>query len=907
MNVRDVAAAVLAEYVGFDVGESFDSISVVQIVGTMILAFGLLAMLWDRQWVFVQLRCWRMQCSHLTGNRYCGWGWEWFLTQYQIWCILRIEAAHLYDVATKGRRGGLSHVDTASSVGNLWQKVLRACGVRAGAAAMAPEGPVMKDLVLIGGGHTHAFVLKMWGMKPMPGVRLTLITPTVDTPYSGMLPGHIAGHYSRQRCHIDLQKLATFAKAQVVLARAVGIDRKRNRVLLSGKHPPVHYDVLSINVGSTPQSITSTSVPLTPVKPIANFSARWDAILTRVVESSTPLHFVTVGAGAGGVELTLSMQWRIQREIEARGVGPRVSFSILSRRGVLCPQHSRGVQATMLRICKSRDIDVRLNCEARCVRDGYLVCIENGQDRKIKCDEIIWCTSAKAADWFTNTGGLAVDPRGFIAVNSTLRSTNDSNIFAAGDCCSMIEHPRPKAGVFAVRAGPPLNRNIRSALCGGSLEKWTPQETFLGIIGTGDPRVCIASSGSMVLEGAWLWKLKDWIDVKWMDQYTTMLPRKFAEMAKKMEENRIVPAVANRANAEALNVLKHATMRCGGCGAKVGATVLSRVMKRLHVPTRSEVLVGLDAPDDAAVVRALPQNMAAVHTVDFFRSFGVDPFVFGRIAAVHALSDCHAMGAQPITALAIAVVPFAVESVVEETLFQMMSGALDALSEVGCVLIGGHTCEGSEQSLGFAINGSVEKSRVLQKGGMKPGEKLVLTKAIGTGTLFAAHMRVQAEGRWIASALESMSKSNFQAAKCLRQHGASACTDITGFGVLGHLNEMAKASAVGAELDLDAIPLLDGALECVTEKKIFSTLQPANFRLRHAVENLKRAAADPRYPLLFDPQTSGGLLAAVPADQVDACLKALRSLGYGATCVVGEVRESAGIRCTSKRIESDSA
>eukprot|EP00940_MAST-03C_sp_MAST-3C-sp2_P002580 g2580.t1 len=867
-----------------------------------------IALVWDYHWIFSQLRCWQLQIRYLVGNKYSGWGVEWILTQYQIFCLLRIELAHLYDVSRNGlpkklSSAGLRHVDTASSIGGILGKLRRVflcCGDARKGMQMDDKGPLMKDLVLIGGGHTHAFILKMWGMKPMPGVRLTIITPSVDTPYSGMLPGHVAGLYTHEECHIDLQKLAAFARAQVVFARAVGVDRSNKRVLLSGNHPAVHYDILSINVGSTPMPVRAESLPLTPVKPIAGFAARWDAIIERAMDSKQSLHFVTVGGGAGGVELTLSMHRRLANEISKAGgdVG-RIKFTIMSRSATLCPQHSRGVQATMMDICKSRGIDVCVNCEVAEVRSGYVWYAKPGDTKKdkLKCDEVIWCTSAAGAKWFGNTQGLDLDAKGFIAVHPTLQSTNDASIFAAGDCCSMAKYPRPKAGVFAVRAGPPLNRNLRSALCGGPLIEWQPQKTFLGIIGTGDPSVCVASSGTMVLVGSWLWDLKDWIDRKWMAGYTHMLPKVALEMQRKMAESAVVPAVASRANEDALRVLKHATMRCGGCGAKVGATVLSRVMRRLTVLTREEVLVGLDAPDDAAVVRTLPPNMASVHTVDFFRSFGVDPFVFGRIAAVHALSDCHAMGAQPITALAIAVVPFGVESVVEETLFQMMSGAVAALKEVNCALIGGHTCEGTELSLGFSVNGSVEKSRVLQKGGMRPGEKLILTKAIGTGTLFAAHMRVQAEGRWIADALKSMAMSNHKAASCLRKHGASACTDVTGFGVLGHLAEMTKASRVGAKLHLDDLPLLDGALECVLEKKIFSSLQPANLRLRRAVANESEALKHPRYPLIFDPQTSGGLLASVPASEAEACLKALRALGCDRACIVGEIRKDLGVIC----------
>jgi selenide,water dikinase len=198
----------------------------------------------------------------------------------------------------------------------------------------------------------------------------------------------------------------------------------------------------------------------------------------------------------------------------------------------------------------------------------------------------------------------------------------------------------------------------------------------------------------------------------------------------------------------------------------------------------------------------------------------------------------------------------------------MMAGAVSVLNEAGCALVGGHTGEGSELALGFAINGLIDEALagVLTKGGMRPGDVLILTKPIGTGTLFAAHARLGlARGRWIDAALESMQVSNRAAMPILIAHGATACTDLTGFGLLGHLVEMTKPSGVDAELDLNALPLLDGAAECVAAG-VLSSLQPANLRLRRALRNQEEALAHPNYPLIFDPQTAGGLLASVPAD-----------------------------------------
>ncbi|MEN9375805.1 MAG: hypothetical protein RL710_962, partial [Pseudomonadota bacterium] len=196
-----------------------------------------------------------------------------------------------------------------------------------------------------------------------------------------------------------------------------------------------------------------------------------------------------------------------------------------------------------------------------------------------------------------------------------------------------------------------------------------------------------------------------------------------------------------------------------------------------------------------------------------------------------------------------------------------------------------------ELALGFAVNGLIDDdpAQILRKNGMRAGDVLVLTKPIGTGTLFAAHARLAAKGRWIDAALQSMVLSNQKGAQCLREFGATACTDLTGFGLLGHLVEMTRPSGVDAEIDLAALPLLDGAQECV-EKGIVSSLQSANVRLRRALRNQEAMVHHPRYPLIFDPQTAGGLLASVPPDRAQDCIAALRALGYGHTAAIGRVR-----------------
>jgi selenide,water dikinase len=345
-----------------------------------------------------------------------------------------------------------------------------------------------------------------------------------------------------------------------------------------------------------------------------------------------------------------------------------------------------------------------------------------------------------------------------------------------------------------------------------------------------------------------------------------------------------VPAIADQAAIEEISAM---AMRCGGCGAKVGATVLTRALGAVEPAERDDVVVGLDAPDDAAVVDTGAKRLS-VHTVDYFRAIVDDPYVFGKIAANHALGDIYAMGAEPQTALAIATVPYGIEAKVEADLAQMMAGANEILREAHCALVGGHTSEGAELSLGFAVNGLVDRDTALRKGGLRPGDALILSKPIGTGALLAAHMRGKAKARWVMTAVAHMIQSNATAARILRAHGATAATDVTGFGLLGHLVEMVKAGDVDATLRLSKVPLLDGLRETIAAG-IFSSLQPQNVRLRRAIRNLEEAAAHPLYPVLFDPQTAGGLLASVPSDHAQACVAALRAGGYASAAIVGFV------------------
>ncbi len=698
--------------------------------------------------------------------------------------------------------------------------------------------PIAKDLVLVGGGHAHVHVLKRFGMRPAPGVRLTLIARDVETPYSGMLPGYVAGHYSLDECHIDLMRLARFAGARLIHDEAVGIDRDRREVLCRA-HPPIRYDVVSLDIGIIPRrdTIPGAARHTVAVKPIDRFAERWEKLLERA-RSRDRLRLAVIGGGAGGVELALAAQHRLTAMMFAP---PQIT--LVTRDGLL-PSHNARVRAKFARIFAERGVAVIAGNPVARVEPGVLILAD---DVRVGFDEALWVTEAAAAPWLAETG-LALDLNGFVETDEYLRSPADAAVFAAGDIAAMRGHPRDKSGVYAVRAGPRLAENLRRALVGRALRRAVPQRRALALIGTGDGRA-VASRGGFAVEGAWLWRLKQGIDRRWM--------RGYAELP-------------------AMDVPDDA-MRCGGCAAKVPADVLSQAIARLAPASGDAVEVGVG--DDAAVI-AFPGGPPLLQTVDFFRALVGDPYLFGRIAATHALGDIYAMGGAPETALAIATLPPARPAITEYDLFHMLKGGTEVLEAAGASLVGGHTAEGAEMALGFAVTGRTRPGRLLRKGGLRPGDRLILTKPLGTGVILAAEMRGRVRARIVEGAIEAMLQPAAAASAVLAVHGATACTDVTGFGLLGHLLEMLTASAADARLDPDSIPALDGALDLIAAG-IASSLNSGNQTALVALAEADDLAA-PLYGLLIDPQTAGGLLAGIPAARAAACLAELRAAGYRA-------------------------
>jgi selenide,water dikinase len=714
---------------------------------------------------------------------------------------------------------------------------------------MQADFPLTRDLVLVGGGHSHALVLRMWGMNPLPGVRVTVINPGPVAAYSGMLPGHVAGHYTEEELELDLVKLARFAGARLIMERAVAMDPEARRVTLeSGRE--VAFDVASIDIGihSEMPAIKGFSTFAVGAKPLDQFAKRWRAHLEDLRAGDKNGTVAVIGGGVAGVELALTMA----HAVKDAGKTPKITVIDRSEplKGV-----NKAARAKLLGALAADGGEVISGAEV----------VEIGANSVTLADgrnvEAALCVGVAGAvpHGFNTASGLALEA-GFIRVDKHLQVEGRAGIFAAGDCAHMVETPRPKAGVFAVRAAPVLFANLRAALTGGTLRAFKPQKHYLKLVSLG-PKSALAERGRWAFSGPLLWLWKDRID------------RKFMSMLKDLPAMARVDIPVEKALG--LSDMLAEKPLCGGCGAKVGPGVLNDGLCRLPAIARPDVISG---PGDDAAVLAIGGERQVL-TTDHLRAFTNDPVAMTRITILHAMGDVWAMGAEPQAALLSLILPRQSEAMQARIMEEILSAANDLLSETGAALVGGHTTMGSEMTVGLTLTGLAQE-RVIGVDGAKAGDALILTRPLGSGILLAAEMQGAANGKDVAQLLEIMQQSQGKAAEILRPF-ANAMTDVTGFGLAGHLRTMAKGAGLAAWIDADNISVYQGVRELVA-KGHGSALTKAN---RAAAPVSGAEALGWMAEALHDPQTAGGFLAAVPAERADQLINDLKSAGYPASCV----------------------
>ncbi|MCH2200413.1 MAG: selenide, water dikinase SelD [Fuerstiella sp.] len=717
---------------------------------------------------------------------------------------------------------------------------------------MKAEHACRRHVVLMGVGHTNAHIVRMWAMDPLPDTDLTCISDSGTATYSGFLPAVLAGQLPSKAMEIDLIRLCAAAGARLITDRVTGLDRLRKQLLFA-ERPPVPYDVLSVGIGSVPQMPTAgaDSPSFVTIKPMRSFLDRLEAAVSRCSPQSRLLQVVVVGGGVAGAEVTQCLSARIRLLTESE-----FHITLVDRGNELLPGCIPKTTRRVLNTIQKCGHTVLHNNAVEQV-DESGVRLQTG--KTLPADIVIWATAA-AAPTLLSKFDLPKDNCGFLLTHSTLRCTSGDPIFAVGDTGTMEHGAVPKAGVYAVRQGPVLWNNIQRQLDGRELLPYVPQKSFLKLLNMGDG-TAVGEWRGVSFAGRWVMRLKQWIDQRFMDQYQQL------------------PNQMNMPD----------EMQCRGCGCKLGGDALNAALGATVDGSREDATVIRIGSNDAT-------NESVLVTTDFFSAPFPDAWLTGRIAAIHAASDIYATGAKPFAAEAIVVLPEGDEATQQNVLSNFQQGAEREFCRMGATITGGHTITGPRWEVGFTVFGRPLGNHLIRKQGMCPGDQLVLTKPLGSGVLMAAQMRAKCRHSDFESMIEIMLLGNHDAARIAVDVGVVAGTDITGFGLLGHLHEM-LTDDVRITLNGNRIPVMPGSIEAARQG-IASSLLPSNrcylrdvvvsgnidLPLRapsHAASHFPGERDDAgeqvqeygtgqneSVDLLLDPQTCGGLLLSVPSECV---------------------------------------
>ena len=743
--------------------------------------------------------------------------------------------------------------------------------MRVTARVVTARASKRRELVLVGGGHAHVQLLRRLIMQPIDALHVSVVVDRPEAVYSGMVPGLVAGDYRLHELSIDVRPLARRAGARFLQAAAWRVDPVQRCIELEGR-PAIPYDLASLDVGSTVRDLDLPGVRAHAVstRPIGHFVHRIEDRLAELAGVAEP-DVVVVGGGAAGIELALCLDARM------RAGGQRPRISLVSASPDLLPGAQRHLSRRVETEAAARDLRLRMAHRVTAVEhDAVIALAPDGRSTRLPSSLTLWASGAAPLALLARSD-LPLTPAGFVRVDAHLEVPGCPDLFAVGDCAVPDDDPWvPRAGVYAVRQGPVLDHNLRARLAGRSLREYRPQRDFLALLNVGCGRA-IGGKWGLGATGTSVFRLKDRIDRRFV--------RRFQVLDEAGRPARDFPAPGAMSGSE--------EMECGGCAAKVGSAPLHAALARLAAPIPdASVRVGLDRPDDAATL-VLRRGDVVLATIDAFRAFADDPWRVGRVAAVNAVSDVLAKGGRPTHALALVSVPDDVGARQSETLYQVLAGIRAALDPLGVSLVGGHSTSGPELFVGLSVSGEPARGeRILGLDGLREHDCLVLSKPLGTGVLLAADMRGLARGDWIEALDRGLLADNAAAARAALDHGVVSCTDVSGFGLAGHLLAMLDQSGVRAELAISKLPVYPGA-RILLEGGLRSTYHAQNATLRERL--IVDPGVDPvLLDLLFDPQTSGGLLMAVSPASAHALVAALREAGDRAADVIGVVTSRRG-------------
>ena len=676
---------------------------------------------------------------------------------------------------------------------------------------------IQKDLILLGAGHSNIEVLRKFGKKPLYGLRLTIISNSYFSTYSGMVPGYLQGIYKWEEINFDLVKLCRVYGHRLIIANITKINTKNKSVYLENR-PKINYDFLSINLGikSDSSKIKGAEKYCLKLKPISSIKRNFDRLFkfNKINKSN---NIIIIGAGAAGFEVALALRENFSK------IGIQKKITLLSKNSSVLNKFNKKAEIIAINTLKKNNVKIKYFAEVIKVTDAYVI-LKNGE--KIFGKLPILATSNGPLDLLKKSN-LPLNRNGSIIIEKNLLVSGNNYVFSSGDIAEIKGHPLPKAGVFAVKQGKILAKNIRRHLLHKRLKNYNSQKSYLSIIGLSYGQA-LAIKSIFSIKGTLLWYIKKFIDKKFIEKYTYY-------NKEKITDNNQTEPILNE-------------MQCKGCASKISQDILNNVFQE-NIKKGS-----LDADK-------VPYTKNIFQTTDVISSIINDPFELGKISAKHALNDILASNSNPIASQMIISLPPAINEINKRDLIQLKAGAELLMEKAKCKIIGGHTYSNNDEQtyMGFSIIGKRKKyarEKKITKG------NLYITGKIGSAIVFAAIEKKIINGIYSKEVVNEMNKSNYEIFKIFSKYNLQCITDISGFGLAIHANNLLlrHSDLNGLEISLEKIPLYEGAIKALN-KNVKSSLNDSN--KISIINNLaiEYNSIDKKFlNCLFDPQTGGGFL-----------------------------------------------
>ncbi len=706
------------------------------------------------------------------------------------------------------------------------------------------ENNLIKQLVLIGGGHANVQILKKLCMNRIKGLHTILISEHFEATYSGMTPGYIHRDFSREEISIDLQRLCFNAGTTFIKDKVIKLETNNKKIVLQN-FPSINYDILSINTGSISNTKGIKIEKLSkcffakPISSLVNNLGQIDKII-----SNKKNRISIIGGGVASYELAFSLLRRYENNLEITIFGK----NILKEKNL-----NEKTKKNLKKI--SSDLGIKeYSGEVISITETHLV-LSSGD--KFDSDLNLLSSGANIEIWLSESN-LDKDKNGFIVVDNNLLSKSDKNIFVTGDACTVEDNFRPKSGVMAVRQGQVLKENVFSKLTGKPLIKFKAQKNWLYLIGTHKNKALL-NYFFLSFHGLWCWKLKEWIDRGFINKF------KFTYNSKMFFRN------------FELEKPTDIKMYCQGCGSKVSKNTLVNYL--------NDDDSNNDLPDSSIINTNSSSLLQSIDHIKLFTS--LNPFDFGIISYLHSQNDILSSGGSVKTISVSQALPFS-DGIIESFFMEyFMKGIKSEAIKDGSIIVSGHSYQSKEPGITITMNGSYEKQ--ITKSQAQENELIYLSKPLGTGYLLAAYFN---NSELLSSfdfqkLMTWMKKGNKKISEISKNFNSKITTDISGFGLASHLSDICKSSGLSAEIKLNEEILINKNIEIL--KKFKSTGFENNYL--SSANEISISDNNKLQNILYDPQTNGPLLISIEKEDQIKFEKDFQSVIGFSPILVGQFKE----------------